>query len=570
MPKIEVYRDTLFSYIGRSFTDEELEELLTCAKAELDDTDEAAGVLKIELNDTNRPDLWSTAGLGRQLRTYLGGEIPSYPFVADSLSEAATLETGSARIEVDPGMQTLRPYIVAFSFSGKPIDEPMLKDLIQTQEKLCWNYGRKRRSIAMGVYRNDLIEYPVRYRPGDPGKDSFIPLQSEEEMTLHQIATEHPKGKEFGHIITELPAYPYLTDAAGKVLSLPPVVNSNELGAVKVGDDNLFVELTGTDLPSLILTANIVSCDLADAGYDIHPVAAEYPYDTPFGRRLVGPVLFQEVVELDIGAVGRHLGVEMEQEEVTSSLARMGIHASPAAGGRLSVHPPEYRNDFLHPVDVMEDVMIGRGMDSFEPEMPSEVTLGRLSPIESFSRSVKDIMVGLGFQEMMYNYLGSREDYLDKMRLEDSGIIRIENPMSENYEYVRPSILPSLLNTEEVSANAVFPHKSFEIGKIAVKDDEEVSGTITRQHLGFLSSQREAGFNMINSQISALFFYLSIEYELTELDDPRFITGRAARILAGGTEVGVMGEIHPEVLENWGIQMPCAAAEVDLDLLMGK
>jgi len=57
MPKIEVYEDALYSYVGKRYNDEQLEEILTVAKAELDGKDEAAGQLKIELNDTNRPDL---------------------------------------------------------------------------------------------------------------------------------------------------------------------------------------------------------------------------------------------------------------------------------------------------------------------------------------------------------------------------------------------------------------------------------------------------------------------------------------------------------------------------------
>ncbi len=63
-------------------------------------------------------------------------------------------------------------------------------------------------------------------------------------------------------------------------------------------------------------------------------------------------------------------------------------------------------------------------------------------------------------------------------------------------------------------------------------------------------------------------FYLSAGYTLKESDDPRFIRGRCAAIMCGGRKVGIMGEIHPQVLENWGIQMPCAACEVNLDLVM--
>ena len=81
-------------------------------------------------------------------------------------------------------------------------------------------------------------------------------------------------------------------------------------------------------------------------------------------------------------------------------------------------------------------------------------------------------------------------------------------------------------------------------------------------------ADKEAGFNDMNSHVSALFYYVAREYRLEEADDPRFIKGRCARILFGNTEVGILGEIHPVVLENWNIQMPCVVAEIDLEHLL--
>jgi len=193
--------------------------------------------------------------------------------------------------------------------------------------------------------------------------------------------------------------------------------------------------------------------------------------------------------------------------------------------------------------------------------------VGRLGDAELLSRRVLSLMVGLGFQEMIFNYLGSRRDFVERMRGAGGDIVRIANPMSENYEYLRNSILPSLMQAESVSGNAAYPHNIFEIGKIARPDPSENYGTATIDSLGFLSASTEAGFNGINSRIAALLSNLSVEYSLTESDDPRFIPGRAAEIRVRGKKAGVFGEVHPAVLENWNIQMPCTAAEIDLNLL---
>lgn len=568
MPKIELYADTLYGYAGKTYTEEALEDIFPCAKAELDGVDREQGILKVELNDTNRPDLWSTAGLGRQLRCYEQGVIPSYDFFS---SAEKTADCGERRVVVDPSVKSTRPYIVAFAVEGKAIDEATLKDLIQTQEKLCWNFGRKRKSIAMGVYRSDLFSYPVHYSAVDPDTTRFVPLQEVQEMSLREIVNEHPKGKEFGHIVASDERFPFLTDDRGDVLSFPPIINSAKLGAVQVGDKELFIELTGTVLKDLCLAASIVACDLADAGFHILPVRVEYPYETELGQRVVFPYYFQAPVETDLNYVEKMLGEEISGDAALSALKNMGVPARINGEGKnaqLRIQIPEYRNDFLHPADIVEDIMIGRGLNSFVPQIPSDYTIGRLTPEEEFARRVKDVMIGMGFQEMMYNYLGSRKDYIEKMHVSGDEYIRIANPMTENYEYVRASIMPNMLESESVSGNAVYPHQIFEIGKIAKLDPTENSGTTTRNYMGFMMSDRETGFNEALNRVSAVFYYLAKEYQLEELDDPRFIQGRCAQIVCGDRRIGCFGEIHPAVLESWGVQMPCAGGELDLDQLI--
>jgi phenylalanyl-tRNA synthetase beta chain len=194
--------------------------------------------------------------------------------------------------------------------------------------------------------------------------------------------------------------------------------------------------------------------------------------------------------------------------------------------------------------------------------------VGRLTPITYFSRQVKEILAGMGYQEMIYNYLGSRKDLVENMRGEGAAIVRISNPMTENYGYVRDSVLASLMQSESVSGHSVYPHRIFEVGKVAYRDDAENYGASTRQYAGFLHAGQDANFNTLAGQIQTLFYYISRDYEVKESGDPRFIPGRAAAILYKGKTAGVFGEIHPEVLENWGSAMPCTAAEIDLDALL--
>ena len=575
MPKIDVADNLLERFLGRQIDDAELEPILSSAKAVLDERDLQAGTRRIELNDTNRPDLWSTPGLARQLRARLGEPLASY----DCFSRTdAPLPSEGRVIEVDAGLELVRPYIVGFQAIGPEVGEDLLLDLIQTQEKLCWSYGRKRRSIAMGIYRAREIRYPIHYLAADPDMTSFIPLpadeQPPEEMSLRQVLARHPKGIEFGAIIAGHERFPFLVDAEGNALSMPPVINSAGLGAVEPSDDDLFIEVTGTDLSHLLLAAAVVACDLVDAGYHINPVTTRYPYDTPFGREVTAPLAFQEPIQTKLSDVNRLLGETLSGKEAVHCLRLAGVEAE-AAHEIVTVRPPPFRNDFLHPVDVIEEVMIGRGLDSFGPTLPEDFTAGRLTDVELFSRRARALMVGLGYEELMVSYLGSERDHIERMRVSgqselDSQVLRIANPISENYAVVRASSLPSLLRCEVASSHAAYPHRLFEVGKIVRRDAGENTGTVSQTHLGFLFADGSAGFNEVSEHLAGLLYYLRIAYRLRSCTDPRFAPGRAAEIMAGADDVvvGRIGELHPEALEAWAIQVPCAACELELEQLV--
>ena len=570
MPKIEVNEKLFFNLLGKKYDYDMLEDRLTCGKAELDEKPDASlpedqRVIKIELNDTNRPDLWSTAGVARQLRVHGGGKASDYSTFMSSKDKI--IDYGNRIVTVDPQLKDIRPYMIAFVISGKPIDEPMLLDIIQTQEKLCWNFGRKRRTVSMGVYRSSMIQWPVHYKAVDPDNTSFVPLQFEQPMTCRQILTDHPKGKDYGWILKDAPLFPLLTDDKGEIMSMAPIINSATLGAVQVGDSDLLVEMTGSDMTSLLLSANIVACDFADAGYTILPCKVEHPYDTGFGKDIVAPFYFQEPATASLSEINRLLGSQLTPEQAIAALEKMGNTVT-VAGDKVTVQIPPYRNDFLHEVDIIEDVMMGMELSFFPPEKPRDFTIGRLSPVTLFSRKAKSLMVGLGYQEMIFNYLGSKKDYIQKMNIEGEKVIEISNPMSENYQFVRPSIIPSLLGAETGSGNAVYPHKIFEIGKIAFLCDEEVTGTRTRQSIGFLTAAGDANFNTAASEVATLLHFLDHQYTVTESNDPRFIPGRQANIMVKDKVVGIFGEVHPAVLENWAITVPCVAGELDIEELM--
>lgn len=558
MPKIEVNAQHFFHLVGQTYDNDILEAKLTSAKAELDGVNEEN--LKIELNDTNRPDLWSCAGLARALRTYERNSAEDY--------EAKITKDIAGEGFIDSNIQKIRPFCLAFAAKGKPVSAAFLRDIIQTQEKLAWNFGRKRKSLAIGVYRMDKITFPVHYRAASPST-RFVPLGESESMSLAEILQKHPKGIEYASTLEGFTMYPLLTDDKNEVLSMPPIINSASLGRVEEGNSSLMIEMTGDNMENLALALNIVACDFIDEGFSVSRILMHYPYDTPFGRDVASPFYFQKPLKVHLKNAEKLLGREFTLSEMQKALERMGSKSELVSGeeGALLVKPAIYRNDFLHEVDVIEDVMIGASLESFAPAPPSDFTIGKLLPATLLSRRVASLMIGMGYQQMVFNYLSSLEDYITKMNINPEDVIEIANPMSENYAFLRHDVISSLLKAESSSQDVVYPHKIFEIGKVVRLAPEENTGTLTSDNLGFLYASRQSNYNTIAAEVSALLYYLDLPYILKEGNHPSFISGRQALIMKEDKAIGVFGEVAPEVLEKWQITMPCAACEINVNLI---
>jgi len=536
LPTIQVKMKDLETLLGGSLTISELGNRLPLVKGEIKGYDEATGEIKLELNDTNRPDLWCVEGVARQIKTHRMKKAVPYPFYLGKRKAAAV-------IEVEPSLKTIRPYIGACIARGLTIDDETLVQLIQTQEKLSESFGRKRQLVSIGLYRLAKIIFPVSYKTVRPDGARLVPLGFDSAMTPAEILEKHPKGIAYAEILSKAPEYPWLSDREDRVLSFPPIINSREVGEVRVGDRDLFVEVTGTDLRMVILTVNILAANLSDRGAEIEPVEVRYPYPTDFGRKITLPMGLAKPLSLSLDHLTAALGEAVPMPKAVSVLKAYG-YAVKTQGRTLRVSVPAYRDDLLHPVDVVEDFAISRGYETFEPEMPSEFTVGGLSAIERFSDRARESMIGMGFQEVISNILTNRDESLVRMNRSDASgnLITVENVMSKTYSALRDAIIPSLLRVEAASSKSFYPHRIF-------------------------LAHPAANFSELHSGLDLLMYYLGRAYQLDPVVHPSFIEGRVGTIRVGGRDAGLIGELHPQVLENWQVAMPCTVLELNLDLL---
>ncbi|MCP3681162.1 MAG: phenylalanine--tRNA ligase subunit beta [bacterium] len=541
MPTICFELKDMQQMVGRKLTKEQLEELAHYAKGELE-TFEPSGEVSMSLDDTNLPHLWSVEGLARHFRGVLGIDhgIPKLP-----------TKKADYQVIVDKSVNNVRPYIAAFVAKGHKIDDYLLKQMVQLQEKLCDSYGRKRAKVSIGLYSYKRITFPVHYKATDPESVKFVPLEFKKEMTQQEILEDHPKGREYAHILKGLSKYPILIDEKGEVLSFPPVINSNFTGKVEEGDTELFYEVTGTDNEAILLATNIFAQALSDRGFEIFSVDIKYPT-----KAITTPFMFNERIKLKPEQVREMIGININQAQLKKLLEKGRFYYKAPV-----VEIPHYRRDILHLVDVIEDVAIMYGYQNIKDEPLTSYTVGSTYPLLKFANKIRDMAVGLGFQEVMSSILSNKETLFNKMNLEDFGTVEIEQYMSESYSVVRSWLTPMMMEVLSKNKHVDYPQKIFEQGLVTRRKGSKVQDF---ECISIVSCHNTADYTEAKQIIENMLKQLNLKCDIKETEHSSFIPGRVSRISVNGKDIAYAGEISPKVLENWKVETPAAAVEINL------
>ena len=493
----------------------------------------------------NRPDMYSPEGIARALRAYL--EIsPGLP--------RFNVRNGDLKIIVKKSVLNIRPYIAGAVVRDVSLDEEALESIMRLQEALHDSYGRKRRRVAIGIHDLDKVTPPFTYRGISPDGVRFVPLGFDVEMTPREVLEKHPKGVEYGHIIKDKDAYPLIIDRRGNVLSMPPIING-ELTRVTTKTKNIFIDVTGTHLDAVIGAAEIVAAAISEYGSEIERVIVEHPSGT-----IVTPELSFKEIRVPVSIIREILGLSLSKEDIERSLRKM-MYDVLFNDDEIIAKYPTIRRDILHPIDVVEDIAIGYGYEALGEELPREYSQGIEDMLLEELDVIREIMVGLGFLEVITFTLVSDEYEFDKLRLKRAKAARILNPITSEMTIVRRSLLPSLLKVLHHNKDEELPLRVFEVGEVV---NEKYKN---EYRLAFVVMDTKiATFNEIRKIIEAFFrYYCGSCITLRMHDDPRFIPGRSAEILVNDIPIGIFGEIHPEVLENFDIPYPVVAAEVKIN-----
>ncbi len=540
MPTIILDKKAFLKSLGKKLSDEELKDRISMLGTSVDAVNENEIIVEVF---PNRPDLLSEQGMVRALSSFIS--------LKKGLHEYKVKKSG-CKVRIDPS-GTMRPYTACAIVKNLVLTDERIKELMNIQEKLATTHGRNRKKSAYGIYPLNTIHFPIAYIAKDPKTVEFQPLGLDHVISAAKIEELHPKGKEYRSITAGWKKYPFFIDAEDKVLSMLPYTNAHETGKVEITTKDVFVECSGIDLQNVTVALNILVTMLADMGGAIYSIEMDYGK-----KKFQTPDLTPKKMQVSQDYVNKRLGLSLSVKEIKNCLERMGY-----AYTKNAVLVPAYRADLLHAIDLVEDIAIAYGYEHFKEEIPEGATIAQEDLFEVFRKKVCAILIGYKLQEIHTYNLTNKENVNKKMRV-SLDCVELSNALTSDYNILRPWVLPSVMQVFAENTHYEYPQGLFTTGTIFRKDTKTETGVREQTRLVVAIAGRDSNFTAIKQIWNGLCQALAITGELHTTQHPSFIHGRVGRGKVLDTDVAYVGEIHPEVLANWNIEMPIAALELNL------
>ncbi|MBI2666038.1 phenylalanine--tRNA ligase subunit beta [Candidatus Woesearchaeota archaeon] len=541
MPTITLNKNEFEKLVGKELPLEELKDRISMLGTDLE---------KIENNEIhveifpNRPDMLSEQGFARAFSSFIG--------VKTGLRQYEVKKSG-LKVIVDSSV-TMRPYTACAIVKNLQFTDERIKEIMQAQEKLATTHGRNRKKSAYGIYPLKSINFPVKYTAKDPAKVMFQPLGFTYKIKASEVEELHPAGRKYKPLTEGWKEYPFFIDSKENVMCMLPYTNSHDTGKVSADTTEVFIECTGTDLINVQTALHMFVTLFADMGGEIYSLEVQYPDKT-----ITTPDLTPRRKKIDLSYVNKRLGLQLTEKEVQQLLERMGFGYG--AGEALI---PAYRADILHQVDFVEDIAIAYGYENFKEEIPNVATIGEEAALETFLTKIRDIFVGLSFLEVKNYHLMTVEDLNIKMNLQMDTVVPLRNALGE-HNHLRNSLVPSLLKNLSENQHHEYPQSLFEIGRVFTSHKDAETGVEEKEKLALVLAHEKSDFTEAKQTVDVLFKALGMKVNVKEIDHRSCIPGRVGEIVVGEEVLGFLGEVHPQVLNNWNVEVPVVIAEIEVE-----
>jgi len=511
----------------------------------------------------NRYDLLCMEGITSALRVFLGKDEP--PRYQTTPAKLKTI--------VEPSVNVIRPFVVCAVLRNITFDQNVYDSFIDLQDKLHHNICRERTLVSIGTHDLDAIEAPFYYRANSPADIKFTPLNRSKELDGNETMTALESDlhlKRYLYIIRKSPVYPVVCDNRNKVLSLPPIINS-EYSKITLNTKNVFIEVTATDLTKANVVLDTMCTMFAQycvPALQVEQVTVEYPD----GSSMVTPQLEPRKIEVSTANINQMLELNLSSQEILVLLKKMLLSGTETQPGKLEIDIPPTRSDIFHEVDVIEDVAIAYGYNNLNVVPPKTVCNGAQQPLNMLTDLLRYELAYAGYTEILTFALCSyAENYALLRRPDDNLAVKIGNPKTVDFEIGRTNLVSGLLKTLSNNKKLPIPVKLFEIADVILRDNSVDVGAINSRRAAVLYSDSIGRFEYVHGVLDQLMLKLNISKSRYYLDavsctDEALFPGMRANVIVDDKPIGVIGVVHPEVVKNFDLTFPCSVLEIDIQV----
>ena len=227
---------------------------------------------------------------------------------------------------------------------------------------------------------------------------------------------------------------------------------------------------------------------------------------------------------------------------------------------------PSYRIDIIHEVDVVENIAIKYRIKKLYAQLPNISTVAYEHEWFTSEATMREVMIGMGFQEVMSLMLTSEESHYEKMKQQEEDHVQVARPITIDRTMIRTSLINSLMEFLEDNKHEDLPQKIFEIGDVLYLDESKENKVTTSKKLAALICHSTANFTEIKSTVTTVLENLGYSMEISDSENPSFIPGRVANVegkSGNGSIKGFFGEISPEVITNFTLEYPVIGFEIE-------
>ena len=546
MPVIELNLNRIKKIISGNVTKKRVVDTLPFLGLDIESQD--GDKIRIEYSP-NRPDYSTDFGIALGLEGLLG--------IKKGIQKTNIKKQGKFEIKVDPSVSKIRPFVTGVIARNGTIDDETIKQLMNMQEDLHFGIGRKRKKSSIGLHDLDRMSFPLNYTTSTRGH-SFVPLNSESKHTIDQILSETEVGKNYGWILGDSKNVPIIVDSEGTTISFPPIINAS-VTAVTTKTKNVLVEVTSLDKDAAEDMLSVVVAILQMAGFEIIQL-------TISGGKNSTPRLNSRKIQYETRLTEQILGLNISPSAMTSSLKKCRLDAI-QKGTKIQCTIPRYRFDVFGPMDIVEEIALGYGIDNLTPKLSPSQKLGEKSLMTKKLEIVSKITVGFGFTEALNSSLTSKKILFDFLNRDSSQMISVIDSKSQEHTILRDTILPGLIENLSKNIHESYPQKLFEVGTVFSKA-KPIHEAI---NLAGVIAYKESNYSEMKSVLQSILktgFKIDSKTKTPKDNVITFANGRHSDIFVGEKSVGTIGEINSDVLDNFKIRTSVVGFEIKLSGLI--